>query len=339
MYGPRLRQSERKLIFSLVVLLCVILAGTAGYMYLEGWDLLDSVYMTVITLTTIGFKEVHEMDRPGQVFTIALVIFGVGTVAFAVRNATRLMLEGELRHIFGRKKLEKDIRRLKDHYIVCGYGRMGRFIARELASRPVPFVIIERTAEAVPETDMEKYLFLIGDADKDDTLKEAGIDRARGLITVVSTDADNLYIVLTARGLNPNLFIVARAGEEGSEQKLRRAGSSKVISPYLIGAHKMAQAVLRPAVLDFLEFATRSGNMDLNIEEVRVASGSPMSGRQIKDSGIRQELDIIIVAVKKAGGEMNFNPSPDYVLEDGDVLIVLGRPEMLRRLEGMTKKQ
>jgi voltage-gated potassium channel len=337
MRDKRLSQSERKLILSLMALLCVVLAGTAGYIYLEHWSLLDSIYMTVITLTTIGFKEVHELDNAGQVFTIALVIFGVGTVAVAVKNATKLMLEGELRNIFGRKRLEKEIAKLKGHYIVCGYGRMGRFIARELAGKPVPFVIIERNAESIPEADREKYLFYIGEADKDDTLVDAGIDRAKGLITVVSTDAENLYIVLTARGLNPKLSIVARAGEEGSETKLKRAGANRVISPYLIGAHKIAQAVIRPAVLDFLEFATSSENMDLNMEEVSILPGSLMAGKKIKDSGIRQELDIIIVAIKKATGAMNFNPSPGGVLEEGDVLIALGRPDMLRRLEGMAK--
>jgi len=337
MLNKRFSQSEKKLVLSLLVLLCVVLAGTVGYIYLEGWSLLDSLYMTIITLTTIGFKEVHELDRAGQVFTIMLVVFGVGTVAVSVKHATKLMLEGEFRNIFGRKRLEKEIGKLKDHYIVCGYGRMGRFIARELAGKPVPFVVIERNAESITEADQEKYLFLVGEADKDDTLVNAGIDRAKGLITVVSTDAENLYIVLTARGLNPKLSIVARAGEEGSEMKLKRAGANRVISPYLIGAHKIAQAVIRPAVLDFLEFATSSENMDLNIEEVGISPGSSMAGKKIKDSGIRQKLDIIVVAIKKATGAMNFNPSPDSVLEGGDVLIALGRPEMLRRLEDMTR--
>lgn len=335
MHHQRTSQAEKRLTFAVLAFMCVVATGTVGYTYIEGWDLLDSLYMTVITLSTIGFREVHDLSRAGRIFTMALIVFGVGTVAFAVKSATQIMLEGELRQIFGRKKLEKEIKNLKDHYIVCGYGRMGRFICRELARKPVPFVVIEKNADAVPPDDWDKYLFMQGEADKDETLIDAGIKRARGLISVVSTDAENLYIVLTARGLNPDMSIVARAGEEGSEQKLRRAGATKVISPYLIGAHKMAQAMLRPAVGDFIEFATQSGNIDLNMEEVPIRKGSKMAGSLVKDSGIRQSLNVIIVAIKRAGGEMEFNPSSNSRLDEGDVLIVLGQPDMLKELENM----
>lgn len=333
MYEKRQGQAERKLRLAVFALVWVFLAGTLGYSYIEGWSLLDSLYMTVITLSTIGFKEVHDLDRGGQMFTIALVIFGVGTVAYAVKNATQVMLEGELRQIFGRKRLEKEIRKLKDHYIICGYGRMGRFICRELAAKPVPFVVIEKDMEVVPPADWDKYLFLQGDADKDETLIEAGIKQARGLISVVSTDADNLYIVLTARGLNPGLSIVARAGEEGSEQKLRRAGATKVISPYQIGALKIAQAVLRPGVSDFLELATQTSNLELKMDEIPIMPGSKMAGKLVKDSGIRQDLNIIVVAIKKQDGGMEYNPSPNSILDAGDMLIALGQPERLKELE------
>jgi len=339
MHKQRLRQSENKLKVAFLAFVLVLLTGTAGYMHIEGWSLLDSLYMSVITLSTIGFKEVHDLDHAGQIFTMLLVIFGVGTAAFAVKSATQVMLEGELRDIFGRKKLEKEIKGLKDHYIICGYGRMGRFICRELAKKPVPFVVIEKHPEVVPQDDWEKYMFIQGDADKDETLIAAGIKRAKGLISVVSTDAENLYIVLTARGLNPSLSIVARAGEEGSEQKLRRAGATKVISPYLIGAHKISQAILRPAVGDFLESATQYGNMDLNMEEVAIGSGSAMAGRLVKDSGVRQDLNVIIVAIKKPDGAMEFNPSSGSRIDEGDVLIVLGQPEMLKKLEQMATGQ
>ncbi len=323
-------------LYSALALAAVVMAGTAGYCRLEGWNILDSLFMTVITITTIGYGEVHRLDRTGKIFSIILIFFGLGAVAFAVRNATRLMLEGELADILGRRKLEQKIKKLKDHYIVCGFGRMGRLICRELAGGPVPFVIIEKDMGNIEEADWEKYLIMQGDADRDETLVEAGIKSARGLISVVSTDAQNLYIVLTARGLNEGLYIVARAGEEGSEHKLVRAGANKVISPYHIGADRIAQAMLRPTVVDFIEFATRSENIELKLEEVKVGSGSPLVGRAIKDSGIRQTLDIIIVAIKRADGKMEFNPNPNSILREADCLIALGRPEQVKLLEKIT---
>ncbi len=326
----------RLFIYSALALALVVAGGTAGYCRLEGWNILDSLFMTVITITTIGYGEVHRLDQTGKIFSIILIFFGLGAVAFAVRNATRLMLEGELADILGRRKLEQKIKKLKDHYIVCGFGRMGRLICRELSGGTVPFVIIEKDAGNIEEADWEKYLIMQGDADRDETLIDAGIKRAKGLISVVSTDAQNLYIVLTARGLNEDLYIVARAGEEGSEHKLRRAGANKVISPYHIGADRIAQAMLRPAVVDFIEFATRSENMDLKLEEVKVGSGSPLVGRAIKDSGIRQKLDIIIVAIKRADGKMEFNPNPNSILREADCLIALGRPEQVKLLEKIT---
>jgi voltage-gated potassium channel len=330
------RESLKTMLYPLIVLAVVIMAGTAGYATIEGWPVFDAFYMTIITLTTIGYGEVHPLDQGGRGFTILLIVFGVGTAAFAIRNATKIMLEGELKEIFGRKKLEKKIKNLKGHYIVCGFGRMGRLISRELARKPVPFVIIEKNTSNLTEEDWEKYLIILGDADRDETLVEAGIGQAQGLIAVVSSDAENLYIVLSARGLNPDLYIVARAGEEGSEQKLLRAGASKVISPYLIGADRMAQAVLRPAVVDFIEFATQSGNIELQMEEVTIKKGSSLAGLAINQCGIRQDLGIIIVAIKRGDGKMEFNPSPTAVLNEGDCLIALGQPRQLKALEEIT---
>ena len=336
MYVGSRKESARLLWFSLLAIAMVVTLGTAGYMVVEGWGALDSLFMTVITLSTIGFEEVHPLDKSGQVFTICLIFFGLGTAAYALKNATRFVLEGEFQNIYGRRRLEQRLKNLKDHYIVCGFGRMGRLICRELARKPVPFVVVERDISNVDESDREKYLIIQSDADKDETLITAGIKRAKGLITVVSTDADNLYIVLTARGLNPDLLIVARSGEEGSEQKLIRAGANKVISPYLIGADRMAQAVLRPAVVDFIEFATQSENIELKMEEMTIRKGSSLDGVALKDCGIRQELGIIIVAIKRLDGKMEFNPSPDSMLYAGDCLIALGQPGQLKVLEDIT---
>jgi len=337
MFYKKLDNAAEMLWFSLAAVVAVASIGTLGYVYLEGWSFLDAMYMTVITLATIGYGETNKLDTTGRVFTIFLILFGMGTVAFAIRNATKMMLEGELQQLFGRKKLEQKIKKLKDHYIVCGFGRMGRLICRELERKPVPFVVIEHDTKDISETDWARYLIMQGDADKDDILIEAGIKRAKGLITVVSTDADNLYIVLSARGINPDLYIVARAGEEGSEQKLLRAGASKVISPYLIGADRMAQAILRPAVVDFIEFATQSENIELQMEEVTISLGSSLAGLAINQCGIRQDLGIIIVAIKRAEGKMEFNPSPTAILHEGDCLIALGQPSQLKVLEEITQ--
>ena len=330
------RESLRKMLYPLLVVAVVVMTGTLGYTLLEGWPVFDSFYMTIITLSTIGYGEVHQMDSTGRAFTVFLIFIGVGTAAYAIKTATKLMLEGELKDIFGRKKLETTIKNLKGHYIVCGFGRMGRLICKELARKPVPFVVIERDAPAISEADREKYLIIEGDADRDEVLIEAGIKEAAGLITIVSSDADNLYIVLSARGLNPDLYIVARAGNEGSEQKLLRAGASKVISPYLIGADRMAQAMLRPAVVDFIEFATQSENLELQMEEVTLKKGSSLSGLAINQCGIRQDLGIIIVAIKRADRSMEFNPNPTSILNEGDCLIALGRPKQLKALEEIT---
>ena len=332
----RRRELLRTLRRSLLAVLIVAVISVVGYMYLEGWNFLDSLYMTIILISTIGLGEAARLDASGKGFTIFVVVFGLGTVGYALKNATKFLLEGELRDIYGRKKLEQRLTQLKDHYIICGYGRMGRLIAREMARKPAPFVVIERDPSTIPLADKDKYLFIQSDADKDEVLLEAGIKRAKGLISVVSTDADNLYIVLTARGLNPDLQIVARAGEEGSEQKLIRAGASRVISPYLIGADRIAQAVLRPAVVDFIEFATQSENIELKMEEVTIKEGTRLAGLALNECGIRQELGIIIVAIKRSDGKMEFNPSPTAILHGGDCLIALGQPDQLKVLEEIT---
>ncbi|KAF0183129.1 MAG: potassium uptake protein TrkA family [Nitrospirae bacterium] len=313
------------------MLVFVISLGTGGYMILEGWNFLDSLYMTVITLASVGFKEVHDLSERGVVFTIVLIVIGVGTVAYVLSAAARVILEGELQQIFGRKRLEKRLRELKNHFIICGYGRMGKIICRELKADGIPFVAIEKNAESMPE---DESLFTIeGDATRDDLLRECGIERARGLISVLPTDAENLYVVLSARELNPGLFIVARAGEEGSEKKLLRAGANKVVSPYHIGGLRIAQTVLRPAVVDFIEFATKSGNIALQMEEVIILEGSAISGMSLDQCGFGRELGVIIVAIKRSSGEMEFNPTFRSIITTGDTLIALGEIPRLKKLE------
>jgi voltage-gated potassium channel len=324
---------RQKFIIAVGLVILVASFGTAGYMLLEGWNFIDSLYMTVITLASVGFKEIHDLSLIGRIFTIILIIGGVGTVAYALSAGAKIILEGELQEVYGRRRLEKKIKELKDHYIVCGYGRMGKIICRELREKNIKFVIVEKQPDI--HKDSKDLLIFPGDATNDEVLKELGIEKAKGLVSVLPSDAENLFVVLSARGLNPNLFIVARAGEEGSEKKLVRAGADKVVSPYHIGGLRIAHTVLKPAVVDFIEFATKSGNIDLQMEEVLIKESSELVGKSLDECGIGRELGIIIVAIKKPNGEMKFNPTFKSAIKTGDTLIALGESSKLKNLEVM----
>jgi len=326
---------RKKMIQVLVLIVIIVAFGTAGYMVIEGWNFLDSLYMTVITLTTVGYREIHELSPRGTLFTIFLIVGGVGTVLYALGTGAKVILEGELREIFGRRRLEKKIKELRDHYIICGYGRMGKIISRELQAEGVKFVVIEKAPGSLEER--EDLLVLLGDATRDNILKEAGVERAKGLISVLPTDAENLFVVLSARGLNPNLLIVARAVEEDAEQKLLRAGANKVISPYHIGGLRMAHTVLKPTVVDFIEFATKSGNIELQMQEINIEEGSSLVGLTLEECGMGRDLGVIIVAVKQSTGETRFNPTFRSTIKAGDLLIALGEKAKLRAIEEMAR--
>jgi len=325
----------RHLKISICVLVLLVSFGTLGYIAIEGWDTLDSLYMTVITLSTVGFKEVHNLSDPGKVFTMVLIFFGVSVIGYIVGSLAQIMFEGQFHRIIGRKKVEKAINALQDHYIICGFGRIGALICKEFAAKPLPFVVVEKDTGTIDrmELDGHGYLFLRGDATADDTLLKAGIRKAKGLISVVTSDTENVYITLTARGLNPDLYILARSGEEGSEIKLKRAGANKVVSPYLIGGSRMAQAILRPTVVDFIEIATGHEHMELQMEEILIPEHSGYIGESLASSGFRKETGVIIVGIKKACGTMGFNPESHTKIEAGDTLIVLGEPTAIQKLD------
>ena len=327
----------RHLRYSILALVAIISFGTLGYAFIEDWHTFDALYMTIITLATVGFREVHVLSPEGKVFTIFLIISGTGIIAYTLSSLIQFTLEGQLRKILGRKKLESRINKLKNHYIICGYGRIGHLICRELQSRPIPFVVVERDPQQIERLERDGHLYVEGDATDDETLQETSIEQAKGLITAVTSDTDNVYITLTARGLNPNLFILARAGEEGAEKKLMRAGASKVISPYTIGASRMAQAILRPSVVDFIELATASEHLELQIEEIKVSEKSLLAGKSVVDSGIRQSMGIIIVGIKASDGTMTFNPPPTKNIEPDSVLIILGERPAIDQLEKMAE--
>jgi voltage-gated potassium channel len=329
--------SFRRIIISVTVLLLLIVTGTAGYMTIEGWPLLDSLYMTITTVATVGFGEVHPLSNGARIFTLFLIITGVSVFFYLVGSVAQIMFEGQIQQLIGRKKVEKKIDALSGHYIICGFGRIGSMICRELAGNGVPFVVVEHDTEVIERMEDDRYLYLKGDATLDDTLVRAGILRATGLISVVTSDSENVYITLTARGLNQNLYILARSGEEGTELKLKRAGANKVVSPYTIGGMRMAQSILRPNVVDFIEIATGSEHMDLQMEEVTIPADSAFAGATLVSSGFRKETGVIIVGIKKTHGQMIFNPNSHAKIDGGDTLIILGDPGAVDKLEGLVK--
>ncbi len=325
----------RHLKISCFVLALLVTLGTVGYMGIEGWGFLDALYMTVITLSTVGFREVHDLDAPGKLFTMLLIVFGVSVLGYIVGSLAQIMFEGQFQRIIGRKKVEKVIEAMSGHYIICGFGRMGSLICKEFTAKPLPFVVVEKSADIIEKLKEEGLPYLHGDATDDETLLRAGIKRAKGLVSVVTTDTENVYITLTARGLTPDLYILARAGEEGSEIKLKRAGANKVVSPYLIGGSRMAQAILRPNVVDFIEIATGREHIDLQMEEITIPPDSGFVGQNLVTSGFRRETGVIIVGIKKASGKMVFNPDPEARIDRNDTLIVLGETQAIQKLENI----
>lgn len=328
-----------RFIYPLIAVFATILFGTIGYHVLEGWPWFDGLYMTVITLATIGYGEIHPLTAAGRAFTIILIIVGVTVFGFLVSILTQAVVENQIALALGRRRLFKDISQLKDHYILCGAGRVGMRIIDEFKKKGVDYVIIERD-EIVAEKLLTKgNLVLIGDATDETVLEGARVRTAKALITAASTDAENVYIVLTTRGLNPDIYIVTRANDLAAERQLKRAGANKVVSPVLMGSHRMAQAALTPAVADFIELTTMTESLDLNFEQVRIVEGSLLDGKRIKDSRIRSEHNAMIVAITPREGEMIFNPNGEQMLSAGDLLIAIGTRSGLAKLAEIASGQ
>ncbi|MBW2617423.1 MAG: potassium channel protein [Deltaproteobacteria bacterium] len=310
----------------------VIGAGTIGYMVIEHWSFLDALFMTAISLTTVGYGEIHPLHPSGRVFTVILLLVGVGLILFIVTRLTEIIVEGNFRKLMGRRKMDRQIATLKDHFIICGYGRIGRIVNLVLRGRGLETVIIERESELTAQLD-EEVKYVLGEATDDQTLLRAGLAQARGLVAAVNSDADNVYICLTVRELRPDINIIARAGESAAKAKLLRAGANQVIAPYDIGARQIAQTILRPTVSSFLDLTMSDDRqVQVQVEELKVGPKAELAGKTLKNSGIRAALNLIIVAVLSAEGEMHFNPGPDDVIEIGSILIAIGPADKLKRL-------
>jgi len=323
----------RRLLWIGIAVLVVSVIGTVGYHVIEGWDWLDSLYMIVITFSSIGYEEVHPLTRYGREFTIALISCGAVLVALGIGTLTQALLEFELLQFFGRRRVERQIARLSRHYIICGAGRVGRSAARELARKPVPFLIIEKDEDKTQGLPPE-WLTMFGDATQESTLLAARIDQAAGLVAATTTDASNIFIVLNARSLNSKLKIIARASEEQSAKHLTKAGANSVISPYTFAGHQIAQGLLRPNVVDFLSLTTgRDGGHEMVIEEIAVQDRSRIAGSTVGESGIHRDYGVIILAIKHADGNTVFNPSARDEIRPGDFLIAMGEPQSMSSLE------
>jgi voltage-gated potassium channel len=293
---------------------------------------MDALYMTVITLSTVGFKEVHELSDPGKVFTIFLIIGGVGVMFYSLGTIFQYFIEGQLTDIFEGRRMKEGIAKLKDHIIICGYGQVGREVALTFKGEGVPFVVIDQNQEAIAKADKDGHLYIQGNATRDDTLDEAGIQRARGLVAAVGSDADNIFITLSARGLRSDLLIIARAFAEESESKLKRAGADRVILPLRLGGRRLAMVALHPLVIDFVETTMHSRERDFVLEDVSIASGSPLAGMTIKQ-GQETSGGAVILAVKKKGGNLLANPPQETLLEVGDEVVVMGTKQQLSSFE------
>jgi voltage-gated potassium channel len=317
---------------SLLLLAFVVLGGTFGYVVIERWSVWDALYMTVISVTTAGYREVHPLSRAGELFTMVVLTVGVATVLYTFSFLMAHVVEGDLQQRWAISRRARMLDQLHDHFIICGFGRIGRITADEFARQNVAFVIIERDPARVGEALELGYLAVEADASSEQVLLRVRIDRARGFIAAVSTDAENVYAVLTARLMRKDLFIIGRAETTDAKSKLVRAGADRVISPYQIGGLQLAQTALRPAVVDFVQLATSSDNLDLNMEQVQIAEGAALAGQSLIDAGLRQRFGVVVVGIQRADGRMDFNPAPESQMWPGDQLVVLGRSESLRDL-------
>jgi voltage-gated potassium channel len=325
----------RRLLLILLAIGTTLTIGTVGFTVIEHYPVFDAFYMTLTTMTTVGYMEIHPLSKAGRIFNSFLISFGVSTIFIAIGAMTQTIIELEFGDALAKRRNKRMIENLKDHFIVCGFGRVGRGAAAELKHAGVPFIVVDISPDRVERAMLAGMLAVAADSTRDETLHQVGIERARGLVAALATDADNLFVLLSAKGLNKNIYVAARAAEEGAEEKMRRAGADAVFAPYAITGHRLAQSLLRPHVVQFLDFTTKDIGEDISIEQVRVDAGSSMVAKSIKDMQLGRDYSVIVMAIRRPDGGMVFNPHADDVVAAGDHLIVMGRQENLRTLEGI----
>ena len=314
-------------------LLLITVGGTLGFMWIEHYPPFDAFYMTLITITTVGYEELHPLSFYGRIFNSFLIVFGVTMLLLAVGGMTQVIIELELTQYFGKRRTRKMIEKLQDHIIVCGFGRVGRGAARELQRAGVPFLIVEKDEDRVEWAIREGMLAVLADATDDETLQHAGILRAQGLIATLASDADNLFVILSAKALKPGLQVAARVNSEQSEKKMRLAGADHIFAPYDMTGNRMAQVMLKPHVFQFIDFTTKGMGLDVGIEQFSVPASSEVASKTLLETNIRRDLGVIVLAIRKADGGMQFNPPAEAEIQAGDYLIVMGEAANLRKLE------
>jgi voltage-gated potassium channel len=318
----------------IAAVLAVIVVGTVGFVLIEGWGLLDSLYMTVTTIFTVGFGEVHPLSRGGVVFTLVLIVGGVGTILYGIGRMVEFVIDGQLSGVFRRRAVRRHVDKLDSHFIVCGYGRVGGVVARHFADHGASFVVVDSDDEAVARAEADGFLAVLGDATADEVLQEAGVARAKGLVAALGSDAGNIFLTLSARVLNPKLLIVARSGSDDIVSKLVRAGADNVVTPYGLGGRRMATLMLKPLVSDYLDVVAGGGELEFRVEELELAGECCAVGRSIGDMEIRGKTGATILALRRAAtGEFETNPAPASYLMTGDRVIAIGTPEQIVKLE------
>src|SRR5271165_3855310 len=324
---------RNRLILITAALIVIVTGGTLGFVLIDNYPPFDAFYMTLVTISTVGYAEVHPLSHAGRVFNSFLILFGVTIMLLAVGGMTQAIIELELNQYFGKRRTRKMIDALHDHYIVCGFGRVGRGAAGELQRAGVPFLIVDHNEDRVEWAMKSGMLAVVADATEDETLKDAGVLRAKGLIATLQSDADNLFVILSAKALKPSLLVSARIASEQSEKKMRLAGADYVFAPYDMTGNRMAQVMLKPHVFQFIDFTTKGMGLDVGIEQVRVPPNSEFVSKTLQDARIRKDTGVIVLAIRKANGEMLFNPPAEAPIQAGDHLIAMGEPQNLRRLE------